>query len=203
MTDPRGGKPPRAVSAIVLAGGRSRRFGRDKLVEPVDGRSLLDHAIDTIRPFVREIVVVFPPGAVASVPPGIVVAHDPEPFEGPLVGLLSGLQTATEPIVLVAAGDMPELVPSVVEMLVAALDEPATQAALLRHEGQARPLPMTLRRGPAREAAMRLVAAGERRLGALPEALVTTVIDEAAWRPLDPVARTMRDIDTPADLRGT
>ena len=38
------------VAAIVLAGGRSSRFGRDKLAEPVDGRPLLDHAIDAVRP---------------------------------------------------------------------------------------------------------------------------------------------------------
>ncbi|MGH2474787.1 MAG: NTP transferase domain-containing protein, partial [Candidatus Limnocylindrales bacterium] len=30
------------IGAIVLAGGRSSRFGRDKLAEPMDGRPLLD-----------------------------------------------------------------------------------------------------------------------------------------------------------------
>lgn len=192
----------RRVSAIVLAGGRSSRFGRDKLAEPIDGRALLHHAIDTVRPFARETVVVLRPDALPDVPPDVRIAHDPAPFEGPLVGLLAGLVAATGTTVLVAAGDMPELVPSVVELLLAALDDPRTEAALLVQDGRSRPLPMALRRLPARVAAARLVAAGERRLGALPAALATTAIDEAAWRALDPDGRTMRDIDTTADLRG-
>ena len=51
------------ISVIVLAGGRSRRFGRDKLAEPVDGRPLLHHAIDAVRPIATEIIVVAAPGA--------------------------------------------------------------------------------------------------------------------------------------------
>ncbi len=201
MTERPVGEIEQGVSAVILAGGRSSRFGRDKLAEPVGGRVLLEHAVDAVRPFAREIVVVLPPGAAARVPTGVRVAHDAEPFEGPLVGLLAGLAAASEPTVLAAAGDMPDLVPSVVEMLLAALDDPNTNAALLRHAGRPRPLPMALRRIPAQAAATRLVAAGERRLRALPEALAATVIDEAAWRRLDPDGRTMRDIDTPADLR--
>ena len=40
--------PLPAVSAIVLAGGASTRFGRDKLAEPVDGRPLLHHAAEAV-----------------------------------------------------------------------------------------------------------------------------------------------------------
>ena len=60
--------------------------------------------------------------------------------------------------------------------------------------------PLVLRRDPALAAAERLFAGGERRLRALTETLSTHVIAEATWRTLDPDARTLRDIDTPADL---
>ena len=46
MTEP-------TVTGLVLAGGRSSRFGRDKLAEPIDGRPLLWHAIDAVRPLRR------------------------------------------------------------------------------------------------------------------------------------------------------
>ena len=36
------------VSVVVLAGGRSSRFGRDKLAERLDGRTLLTNAIDSM-----------------------------------------------------------------------------------------------------------------------------------------------------------
>ena len=56
------------VAAIVLAGGRSSRFGRDKLVEPIAGRPMLDHVIDRLRPMVADIVVVVSSDARPGVP---------------------------------------------------------------------------------------------------------------------------------------
>ena len=52
----------RRVSAVILAGGRSSRFGRDKLAEPIDGRTLLRHVIDAVRPLATETIVVAAPG---------------------------------------------------------------------------------------------------------------------------------------------
>ena len=190
----------RRVSGIVLAGGRSSRFGRDKLAEPIDGRALLLHAIDAVRPLVSEVLVVVGPGARPAVPPDVRIVHDAAPFEGPLAGLLAGLGAANELIVLVTAGDMPELVAGVVEVLLTALNAPGTDVAVLGHGGQALPLPMALRRDAGMAATAGLVETGERRLRALIDALATTVIAEATWRVLDPEGRTVRDIDTPADL---
>ena len=188
------------VSAIVLAGGRSSRFGRDKLAEPLAGRTLLDHAIAAVRPLARETIVVGRPGATPRVPDGTIMVHDPSAFEGPLIGLLTGLRGATQPVALVVGGDMPTLVPSVLEALIARLDDPTIDAVVLEDDGRDRPLPSAVRTALAMSAAERLVAAGERRLGALFEALATAVIDEPTWRMFDPDGRTLCDIDAPADL---
>jgi molybdopterin-guanine dinucleotide biosynthesis protein A len=190
----------RDVTAIVLAGGRSSRFGRDKLVEPFAGQTLLERAVAGVAPLARETIVVVAPDESRRVPDGAIQVSDPTSFEGPLVGLLTGLRRAVEPVVIVAGGDMPTMLPSVLAMLVDRLDDPAIEAAVLDQEGGARPLPSALRTAPATAAAERLVAAGERRLRAVYDALVTAVIDEATWRELDPEGRTLRDIDTPADL---
>ena len=202
----------RRVSAVILAGGRSRRFGRDKLAEPIGGRPLLEHAIDAVRPFVTQILVVGPPAEAGpgwstrqdsdlSLPPDVSVVHDSVAYEGPLVGLVAGLQAARETLVVVVGGDMPTLVASVIEALLSELDDPEIDAAILQHEGRARPLPMVVRRAAGLAAAERLVEGGERRLRALGDALVTRVIAEPAWRLLDPDGLTIRDVDTPADLR--
>lgn len=192
---------PSGVSAIVLAGGRSSRFGRDKLAEPVDGRALLLHAIDAVRPFASEVLVVVAPGAQPAVPPGILIVPDAKPFEGPLAGLLAGLGAAHEAMVLVTGGDMPELVGGVLAALLVPFDQPGTEATVLEQAGRARPLPMVLRREVALDAAASLVAHGERRLRALVDALATIVIAENAWRTLDPGGRSVFDVDTQADLR--
>jgi molybdopterin-guanine dinucleotide biosynthesis protein A len=191
----------RRVSAIVLAGGRSSRFGRDKLAEPLEGRALLDHAIDAVRSLASEVIVVLAPDAAPALPSGVRVVHDAAPFEGPLTGLLAGLGTARETVVLVTAGDMPELQGSVAEALLDAIAVGGTDAAVLEDAGRPRPLPMAIARDPARRTAEQLIAGGERRLRALVEGLATTVIAERTWRALDPEGRSLRDVDTPNDLR--
>lgn len=188
------------LSAIVLAGGRSSRFGRDKLAEPIGDRPLLQHSIDAVRPLVGEVLVVVAPAARPAVPADVRVVHDPLPFEGPLAGLLAGLCAARGSAVLVTGGDMPGLVGGVGEALLAALDAPDVQAAVLEHRGRAQPLPMAIRRDPALTAVADLIETGERRLRALVTALAATVIHETNWRVLDPDGTTIRDIDTPADL---
>jgi molybdopterin-guanine dinucleotide biosynthesis protein A len=190
----------RRVSAIILAGGRSTRFGRDKLAEPVDGRPLLHHAIAAVRPHVTETLVVASPGHIPLLPDGVTLVHDAVAFEGPLAGLLAGLGVADEPIVIAVGGDMPSIVGSVLEAMLSELDGSGADAVILEHGGRGRPLPMALRRVPALVETGRLVEAGERRLRAIADALNARVVPEATWRILDPEAETLHDVDTTADL---
>lgn len=189
------------VGAIVLAGGRSSRFGRDKLAAMIDGRPLLDHAIDAVRIVATDVVVVAAPDANPDVPGGVLVAHDPIAFEGPLAGLAAGL-AALDPavdLVVVVAGDMPSLKPAVLQRL---LDTVASgsDAAILGLDGDEPPLPLALRRRRVQAAIGTLLDAGERRLRAVSRVLGAEVIPEATWRLDDPTAATLRDIDTQADL---
>jgi molybdopterin-guanine dinucleotide biosynthesis protein A len=190
----------RRVSAIVLAGGRSSRFGRDKLAELIGGKVLLDHAIDAVRPFATDIVVVVAPEGTVSERPGVRVIYDTAAFEGPLAGLLAGLGAARESVVLVTAGDMPDLRPAVADALLAELGSSGADVVVLEDAGLPRPLPMAIDRDAGMAAAKRLIDGGERRLRALVEGLTATVIPEDTWRALDPEGRSLRDVDTPGDV---
>jgi molybdopterin-guanine dinucleotide biosynthesis protein A len=193
-----------ATSAIVLAGGRSSRFGSDKLAAPVAAGTLLDAAIGGVRAVAGDIVVVLAPGDDRQ-PAGdgsIRLVTDPEPFGGPLVGLLAGLEAVAAPVVVVAGGDMPGLRPSVLELMLrtlAAADD-AFGAVILERRGRSQPLPAVVRTGAATDVARRLLADGERSLRSLFDRLPTRILDEAMWRPLDPDGSTLRDVDEPADL---
>jgi molybdopterin-guanine dinucleotide biosynthesis protein A len=193
--------PGDRIGAVVLAGGRSSRFGRDKLEVEVGDRRLLDRAVDAVRPVADEIVVVGPVHVERAAGPGIRVVRDKVAYEGPLVGLATGLEGLGPDVdrVLVIGGDMPSLVPDVLRLLVAALDGDAV-AAWLEREPSPRPLPMAIRRRAGISTAARLVAAGERRLRALPEALGAVMVTADAWRRLDHDGASLRDVDVPTDL---
>ena len=188
------------VAGIVLAGGRSSRFGRDKLVEPIDGEPMLWRTIDAVRAVVDEVVVVAAPGAAPALPPGVRLVHDAHAFDGPLAGVAAGMSVTAADVVLVVGGDMPWSVPAVLQRLLEAVDVPGVAASILESDGDERPLPMALRRGPAVEQLTTLSAIGERRLRALARALGAAVIAEEIWRVDDPEGMTVRDVDTPADL---
>jgi molybdopterin-guanine dinucleotide biosynthesis protein A len=99
-------------AAIVLAGGRSTRLGRDKASEPLLGRPLLQHVIDRVAPLVGELIVVRAPAqqlpAVEAHLP-IQVADDAYPGSGPLGGIFTGLTAARAGRCIAVACDMPLL----------------------------------------------------------------------------------------------
>lgn len=95
-----------------MAGGKSRRLGRDKLVESFQGRPLIIHVLDRLRHICDELVVVVAEqrDAVAlPLPKDVTVASDLFPGKGSLGGIYSGLTKASSPWALVVAGDMPFL----------------------------------------------------------------------------------------------
>jgi molybdopterin-guanine dinucleotide biosynthesis protein A len=195
---------PPPASGIVLAGGRSTRFGSDKLEATYRGRPLLHAVIDVVAGVCDDVIVVRAPGRTAEgLPDGVRVANDPREGEGPLAGLHAGLLAAV-PIgaVLVVGGDMPELQPGVLRELLAVLDRAEADAAVLVDGDRRRPLPAALRTRPAATVAHSLLHEGRRRLRDLFDGLRTAVIDEETWTALDPRRRTLLDVDEPGDLPG-
>jgi molybdopterin-guanine dinucleotide biosynthesis protein A len=94
------GKP---CLGVVLAGGRSRRMGRDKALLEWRGLSLIDHAL-------RRFTTAGVPDTVVS---GVRPAHggipDQHQGEGPLAGLLAVAEAYPERRLLVVPVDMPRL----------------------------------------------------------------------------------------------
>lgn len=198
----------RRVTAIVLAGGRARRFGADKLVAHLGGVALLSRAIAAVEAVADGVVVVGP-----ALPPGfrpgevpVAAVPDPVPSGGPLVALAHALELEPDPsgsLAIVVGGDMPALVPTVLAAMLERLgSEPTVDAVLLESPASERKqvLPLALRVEPARRAAQSMLASRDRSLHALIDRLLAAELSAGAWRALDPAGDTLVDVDSPSDL---
>ena len=92
---------------VVLAGGRSRRFGRDKALATIAGVTLLEMALDVLRDQCDQVCVA---GRLVA---GVMTTSDwPAPGMGPLGGIAGALRMAVElghAQVLSTAVDIPDL----------------------------------------------------------------------------------------------
>ena len=185
------------VVAIVLAGGRSRRFAPDKLAEMVGGQTLLDLALSAI-PAECDVVVVGPRRP--TVRPVEFVREQPADG-GPAAALVAGLRHALDrsaEVLLVVPGDAPWAGAGARLLLERLTADPETQAVVAVDDSdQLQPLQLALSASAA-EALVELAGPGQA-AHASARALVTR---------LEPPATTCRlpeeylfDVDTVEALR--
>ncbi|MEL6961974.1 MAG: molybdopterin-binding/glycosyltransferase family 2 protein [Pseudomonadota bacterium] len=126
----RKGALKRTVAALVLAAGRSTRMGQEnKLLVDIDGKPMVNHAIDAmLNSKVDHVVVVIghEAEAVREVigERAVTIAYNPAFAEGLSTSLAAGIDALPTNIdgVLVGLGDMPRLGPGDIDRLVAAFD---------------------------------------------------------------------------------
>lgn len=101
-------------------------MGTAKHALPFGHQTMLERAIATLRQVVSPIVVVAAPNqSLPELPSDVLIARDPQEFQGPLAGLSVGL-SALKPYceaAYVSACDVPLLKPEFVSFLVNALGE--------------------------------------------------------------------------------
>ena len=180
-------EPAHDVTAVVLAGGQSRRFGSDKLAAPLGGSTVLDHLLSALPPTWPVVVV----GERRATARAVTWTQEDPPAGGPLAGIEAGLAVVGTDLVAVVAGDMPYAVPGLLVLAGAlAAAGPETAAAVaVDDEDHANPL-LAVYRSASVRGVMPRPAHGRpaKTLLALPHLRV-------------PVAGvTSRDVDTPADL---
>jgi molybdopterin-guanine dinucleotide biosynthesis protein A len=166
-------------SALILAGGRSTRFGEpDKALAEFEGTPMIRRVADRLAPVTDELVVNCRDDqrdAVAAALDGRSprFAVDPVPDEGPVAGMRTGLRVASGSAVAVAACDMPRVDPELFERLFAAVDT----AAVPRADGRLHPLHAVYDGRAARVACDRTMAIGSARLYDVLVRVEPTVVD--------------------------
>jgi len=102
------------ITSIILAGGRSSRFGREKHTEVIAGKSLIERVIDRLRLLGPEILIVISQRQARSsvslcIFPEVKTVVDLYPEKSSLGGIYTGLVHSTYLRNLVVACDMPFL----------------------------------------------------------------------------------------------
>ena len=113
------------ITAVVLAGGMSRRLGRNKAVELFDGETLIRRAIGRMRQVARNIMVVANDEsrvAELDLPNDVAAVLDEYPGKGPLAGIYTGLNASSTEWAVFCACDMPFLSPRIYRALLSNRD---------------------------------------------------------------------------------
>ncbi len=130
--------------ALLLAGGRSLRMGRDKAEVLVDGQTLLARTAALAQPQVAHIYVsVRDAAAVTGTRAQFSSISDAAVGEGPLAGILAALEYAPQADWLVLACDLPRLDAATLATLSSVAQADRDSAAIaIRSERDGLPEPM-------------------------------------------------------------
>jgi len=188
------------VSGVILAGGASQRLEKNKALERIGGKALIERVIDSLVPLTTEVlaVVARPEQAAAlRLPPSLRVVSDRYPGGGSLGGIFTGLEACAEPWSLVVACDMPFLNRELLRHLMAQSSN--VDAVVPCLGGQ--PEPLHALYSKACLAPMeRMLRAGQLKIAPLFEAVRVRYVDEAAIDRIDPRHLSFFNINTQADL---
>lgn len=182
-------------TGLILAGGESRRMGRDKASLEFGGQTLLQRAIDLLQSVFPQVLVSVrrPRGDVAA--PQVL---DEIPGAGPLAGLCTGLARSGTPWVFAMAADMPFLRSEVIRALAGRRDGFEAVVPVV----QGHPQPLAAYYAATALPALRAVLGGpgKRSLRAVLEQLNVVFVHEEQLLGADPARQSFIDLDTPADL---
>lgn len=134
------------LSAVVLAGGKSSRFGQEKAEMELSGQRVLTGLIRTLRSFpFQSVAVVRSGGKAGDLPDQVEILEDDQEGLGPLGGILTALKHLVGGV-LVTACDMPLVSGALIEWLLGRYDAGA-EAVIPRHAGRMEPFPGIYARG--------------------------------------------------------
>jgi len=200
-------------SAVILAGGASRRLGAEKSLLLFDDKPLLCWTVERLSSVVDEIVVVardeehssrlekvlsqFLPGSIKPA-----MAWDSLPGYGPVAGIAAGMGLARAEFAFATACDLPFLNPRVVEKLfITAEEDPGCGGAVpVQANGFFEPLHCVYHREKMRQACEKAMAAGERRIFAPLQEIGIRHVAVELLRPLDADLLTFFNLNTREDM---
>ncbi|HET6387299.1 MAG TPA: molybdenum cofactor guanylyltransferase [Armatimonadota bacterium] len=190
-------RAPRLAPAVgvVLAGGASRRMGRDKALLPVDGRPLIHRVVGALQAVFDDVLVVGrPPGWLDW--PGVRCVDDREPGRGPLGGLATAMAEAAGKPIFAAGCDMPFLSPTAISFVLDMLGDYDATVPLI--DGIPQPLHAAYA-SSCYPIILRHLAEGDLSVRSLIRSLSTHFLAQEDFRQIDPELSSFQSLNTPEE----
>ncbi len=195
---------PIPSTAIILAGGYSRRMGQDKALLPHPTHRYLtfvEHMVATLAPLSYEVLLVVRDEVQAAhytFLRDVRVLTDQVPNFGPLMGLYTGMKAMSTSHALVVAVDMPFIQPSLISFLFSQMEGDKLLVPVVQSTPQVllAVYPRTVL--PLIEARLQ---EGRRDPRSLLAVAPVRYIEEAQLRQVDPQLRSFVNVNTPEELR--
>lgn len=181
------------LHGLVLAGGESRRMGRDKAALEIDGRSALERAVALVRPFCRACYVSVRPGSVDGPRSGFDRIEDCFGGVGPADGIASAQAHSPDAAWMVIACDLPNLDAATLTELVRQRDASCDATAFRSLSDKTLPEPLCAIYEPAsQDAVLTFLQEGMRCPRKMLLSMNTRLLDQPTLNALD-------NVNTPAD----
>ena len=190
-----------AVRGYVLAGGASRRFGADKALVEIEGRTLLSRLCELLSQAAGSAQVVAPLGRYLDL--NVTLIQDRWPDEGPLGGIITALQTTAESGAccewnLILSCDMPFLTREWLTYLTVHARDSVADVIVPRSDYGLEPLCASWRTAAA-DSLQCAFAEGVRKVTDAMKRLRMEVLDETHWKRFDSAGRLFWNMNTPQD----
>ena len=187
------------VTAIVLAGGRSSRMGRDKAMLQFAGETLLERALRNARHAAGCVLI---SGSRALYGGYGEVVEDVYPDRGPLGGVHAGLAASATELNLVLSVDMPRMSAEFLTWLSAEARSGEQLITIPRAMGELQPLCGIYRKELA-ELVERSLRAGLNKVGRLFSLAPTRIVSEAEILEAGFTPEMFTNVNTPEEYAAT
>jgi len=194
-----------SASAIILAGGQSRRMGRPKAAIRFGNSTILEQLIAELRSSFDEILIIAAPARseafsiehlLQAVPSSVRLIRDRKAYQGAAVALVRGLTAAANDVSFACSCDLPLLRADVARALYGMLN--GYEAVIPVIGAKPQPLCAVYRRGAA-ACIERQAASGEYRLTRITTALAAYRPNDLQLRHIDPALHSFLNVNTPED----
>jgi molybdopterin-guanine dinucleotide biosynthesis protein A len=185
------------IAAFVLAGGASRRMGRDKALLELDGVPMIVRMARLAEPHVASVTVVGPAERYASL--GLRVVADRRPGTGPLGGIVTALGASSSRWNLILGCDLPYLTAEWLVWLIARTPDSSVQAVVPESRRGLEPLAAMY----SKDCELAFSAALERGVRRVSEALEEIFYERVTagqWHEVPSTDMLFQNMNTPEDF---